>query len=83
MMAEVLSFRRLAWRLLGEIGRQPRQTVDAIGQGMLIHKTLSRYRSDLHSFGHLADRLDLFDRLQQRWVICGVIDRCRSADGSE
>lgn len=56
MMAEVLSFRRLAWRLLGEIGRQPRQTVDAIGQGMLIHKTLSRYRSELHSFGHLADR---------------------------
>lgn len=56
MMAEVLSFRRLAWRLLGEIGRQPRQTVDAIGQGMLIHKTLSRHRSELHSFGHLADR---------------------------
>ncbi len=56
MMAEILSFRRLAWRLLGEIGQQPRQSIDAVGQGMLIHRTLVRNQADLHSFGHLADR---------------------------
>lgn len=56
MMAEILSFRRLAWRLLSEIGRQPRQSIDTVGQGMLIHRALNRSKPALHSFGHLADR---------------------------
>lgn len=56
MMAEVLSFRRLAWRLLGEIGRQPAQAVDSTGQALLIHRILKQNQDQLHAFGHLADR---------------------------
>ena len=56
MMAEILSFRRLAWRLLGEIGQEPRQSVDSVGQGMLIHRALANSKPEMHSFGHLADR---------------------------
>ncbi len=56
MMAEVLSFRRLAWRLLGEIGQTPEQAVDSTGQGMLIHRVLKKNQPELHSFGHLADQ---------------------------
>ena len=56
MMAEVLSFRRLAWRLLGEIGRQPAQAIDSIGQSLLIHRILKQNQDKLHAFGHLADR---------------------------
>jgi ATP-dependent helicase/nuclease subunit B len=56
MMAEILSFRRLAWRLLSEVGRQPRAALDRVGQGMLIHAILTQNKQQLHSFGHLADR---------------------------
>ena len=56
MTVEVLSFRRLAWRLLGEIGQQPAHTVDALGRSMLIHKVLRDSRHELHALGALADR---------------------------
>ncbi len=56
MMAEVLSFRRLAWRLLSEVGQQPGLQMDKIGQAMLIHRILKQNQSELHSFGHLADQ---------------------------
>ncbi|HBP37783.1 MAG TPA: hypothetical protein DD640_03405 [Clostridiales bacterium] len=56
MMAEILSFRRLAWRLLGEIGRQPIQAVDSVGQALLIHRVLKKNPSEWQSFSHLADQ---------------------------
>ena len=56
MMAEVLSFRRLAWRLLGDVGRQPLQPVDRVGQSMLIHQVLKEHQDSLHTFGFLADK---------------------------
>ena len=56
MLTDILSFRRLAWRLLGEIGLQPSAVIDSVGQAMLIHRVLRQNQSDLHSFGHLADK---------------------------
>ena len=56
MMAEVLSFRRLAWRLLGDVGKQPLQPVDRVGQSMLIHQVLKEHQASLHTFGFLADK---------------------------
>lgn len=56
MMADVLSFRRLAWRLLGEVGAHPRQTVDAVGQAILIQRILRRNQDELRLFSQLADR---------------------------
>ncbi len=56
MMADVLSFRRLAWRLLGEVGAQPRQTVDAVGQAILIQRILRLNQDELRLFSQMADR---------------------------
>lgn len=56
MMAEVLSFRRLAWRLLGEVGRQPQNPIDQIGRAMLIHRVLRAEQNRLHAFASLADK---------------------------
>ncbi len=56
MMVEVLSFRRLAWRLLGEIGQVLQDALSDIGKNMLIHRVLDNNRDRLHTFGHLADK---------------------------
>ncbi len=56
MMAEVLSFRRLAHRLLDETGLLPGRRVDAFGRRMLLFRVLKENREQMHSFGHLADR---------------------------
>ena len=74
MMAEVLSFRRLAWRLMSEVGRQPRRTIDRVGQGMLIHSILKAHKQDLHAFGHLADRPGF---ISQAAAALGDMRRCR------
>lgn len=56
MMADVLSFRRLSWRLLSEMGLQPKNPVDRVGRSMLIHRVLHQKRDQLHTFGHLVDK---------------------------
>lgn len=56
MMAEVISFRRLAHRLLDETGLLPRQSIDAFGRQMLLFRVLKENSARLHSFGHLAER---------------------------
>lgn len=78
MMADVLSFRRLAWRILGEIGRQPRQAIDSVGQGMLIHRVLTRSQPELHSYGHLADRPGF---IRQAAAVLGDLKRYRVDSG--
>ena len=56
LMAEVLSFRRLAHRLLDEAGMLPDRRVDAFGRRMLLFRVLKEKGAELHSFSHLADR---------------------------
>lgn len=56
MLAEVLSFRRLAWRLAGEVGSWPTQAVDAVGQAMLIQKILKQRRQELRLLGDLGEK---------------------------
>ncbi len=56
MMAEVLSFRRLAVRLAGEIGRESDQLLNQTGQVMLLHRILHQRQKELAAFANLADR---------------------------
>lgn len=56
LMAEVLSFRRLAHRLLDETGLLPGRRIDEFGRRMLLFRVLKENSSQLHSFAHLADR---------------------------
>jgi ATP-dependent helicase/nuclease subunit B len=74
MQAEVLSFRRLAWRLLGEVGRQPLFPVDPVGRAMLIHRVLHQNKDLLHSFGYLADKPGF---IRQVTAVLGDLKRYR------
>ena len=56
MMAEVLSFRRLAHRLLDEAGRLPARPLDTFGRQMLLFRILKENSGRLRVFDRLADR---------------------------
>ena len=56
MMAEVLSFRRLAERLMGEVGGLAARYADASGRTMCIHRVLKNRSQELTVFGPMADR---------------------------
>jgi ATP-dependent helicase/nuclease subunit B len=56
MMAEVLSFRRLAERLMGEVGGLAARYADASGRSMCIHRVLKARSQELTVFGPMADR---------------------------
>jgi ATP-dependent helicase/nuclease subunit B len=56
MTADVLSFRRLSWRILDEIGLQSRQVLNPAGKAMLLHRVLRQEQDHLNVFGHLADK---------------------------
>lgn len=64
MMAEVLSFRRLAHRLLDEAGQLPASPLDAFGRRMLIYRVLKENSDRFRSFGHLADRSGFIDQTE-------------------
>lgn len=48
--AEVLSFRRLAFRVFSEVGGITRQYINSAGKCMLIHQVLERVKGDLKVF---------------------------------
>ncbi len=56
MMAEVLSFPRLAQRALGETGGLAVRYADASGRSMAVHRVLKARRGELSVFGPMADR---------------------------
>lgn len=56
MMAEVLSFRRLAHRLLDEAGLLPARPLDSFGRQMLLFRLMKENSSRLRAFDRLADR---------------------------
>jgi ATP-dependent helicase/nuclease subunit B len=56
MMAEVLSFQRLAERLMGEVGGLADHYADASGRSMCIHRVLKAKGQELTVFGPMADR---------------------------
>ena len=64
MMAEVLSFRRLAERLMGEVGGLAARYADASGRSMAIHRVLKANRKDLRVFGPMADRPGFVPRIE-------------------
>lgn len=65
--AEVLSFERLAYRMISP-GDQ--KVIDAAGKGMLLQRVCSRLAPELTYFSHCANQsgfLDDFMRLQKEW----------------
>ncbi len=56
LTTEVLSFKRLAWRLLGEVGHQGQAAIDATGRTLLLYRVLQEKRADLKTLGPFADK---------------------------
>ncbi len=56
LMAEVLSFSRLAWRVQGEVGGLSHACVDPIGKSILLHTLLKEHRGRLAALAAGAGR---------------------------
>lgn len=63
MRAQVLSFRRLAHRVLLETGGAARVPIGELGKRMVLRELLARHRDKLRVFGRSADRPGFADTL--------------------
>ncbi|AEI42666.1 helicase-exonuclease AddAB subunit AddB [Paenibacillus mucilaginosus] len=63
MRAQVLSFRRLAWRVMQEVGGTARLPIDEIGKKLLLHRILHRGKDRLRRFHASADQMGFIDNL--------------------
>lgn len=63
MRAQVLSFKRLAWRVLSEVGGGQRPLLGEIGKRMLLRRVLLAQRSELKALARSAARQGMADTL--------------------
>ncbi|CAH1204278.1 ATP-dependent helicase/deoxyribonuclease subunit B [Paenibacillus allorhizoplanae] len=63
--AQVLSFHRLAWRVMQEKGGTARLPIDDTGKKLLLTSILHKYKDKLRLFGHSAEQMGFIDRLNQ------------------
>ncbi|CAM4026425.1 helicase-exonuclease AddAB subunit AddB [Cohnella lubricantis] len=63
MRAQVLSFRRLAYRVMQETGGLAAVPINENGKAMLVHKALVRRREELKLFKGSAEAVGLTDKL--------------------
>lgn len=56
LRAQVLSFRRLAWRVLNEAGGASRVYIGDLGRRMLLQGIIDRRKKDLRVFGRAAEQ---------------------------
>ncbi|ALS21297.1 helicase-exonuclease AddAB subunit AddB [Paenibacillus naphthalenovorans] len=65
LRAQVLSFRRLAWRVMQEVGGTARLPIDETGKKLLLHRIIHRNKERLRRFQASADQMGFLDRLNQ------------------
>ena len=63
--AQVLSFRRLAWKVMQEVGGGKRLFIDDTGKGMVLRKVLEKQRSRLRVFKHSGEKVGVVENLVQ------------------
>ncbi|WP_261807741.1 helicase-exonuclease AddAB subunit AddB [Paenibacillus sp. N3.4] len=63
--AQVLSFHRLAWRVMQEEGGTARLPIDDTGKKLLLTSILHKHKAQLQLFGHSAEKMGFVDRLNQ------------------
>lgn len=63
--AQVLSFRRLAWRILQQAGGAARPPIGELGKHMLLRALLARREGELEVFGKAARQAGFIQRLAQ------------------
>ncbi|MEK8129416.1 helicase-exonuclease AddAB subunit AddB [Paenibacillus filicis] len=65
LRAQVLSFRRLAWRVMQEVGGTARLPIDDTGKKLLLHRLLHKHRDRLRSMHGAADQAGYLDHMNQ------------------
>jgi len=65
LRAQVLSFRRLGWRVFSETGGGQKVLIGAIGKRMLLRRILLKHRLHLKAFARSATRPGMADLLAQ------------------
>ncbi|SFL33079.1 DNA helicase/exodeoxyribonuclease V, subunit B [Paenibacillus sp. 1_12] len=63
MRAQVLSFRRLALRIMQEVGGMARLPIDDTGKRLLLHHILHKHRERLKLFQSSADQMGFIEKL--------------------
>lgn len=63
LRAQVLSFRRLAWRVMQEVGGTTRLPIDDTGKRILLHSIIHNERDKLRSLRSSAEQLGLVEQL--------------------
>lgn len=65
LRAQVLSFRRLAWRVMQEVGGTARLPIDETGKKLLLHRILHKQRDRLKRLHGAADQMGYLDHINQ------------------
>ncbi|CAG7634498.1 helicase-exonuclease AddAB subunit AddB [Paenibacillus allorhizosphaerae] len=65
LRAQVLSFRRLAWRVMQEVGGTARLPIDETGKKLLLHRILHKHKDRLRRFQASTDQTGFLDNLNQ------------------
>ncbi|OXM86118.1 helicase-exonuclease AddAB subunit AddB [Paenibacillus rigui] len=63
LRAQVLSFRRLAWRVMQEVGGTARLPIDDTGKKLLLHKILHKHRQHLKLFSNSVDQMGFIEKI--------------------
>ncbi|MFD0682679.1 MULTISPECIES: helicase-exonuclease AddAB subunit AddB [unclassified Paenibacillus] len=79
LRAQVLSFRRLAWRVMQEVGGTARLPIDGTGKTLLIHKILHKHRDNLQLFHTSTDQMGFIEKIGE--LFTEFKRYCITADG--
>ncbi|UUZ96148.1 hypothetical protein LJK87_18440 [Paenibacillus sp. P25] len=79
LRAQVLSFRRLAWRVMQEVGGTARLPIDETGKKLLLHKIIHKCKDRLRRFHTATDQMGFLDQINQ--LFSELKRYCVTADG--
>ncbi|SDC71820.1 DNA helicase/exodeoxyribonuclease V, subunit B [Paenibacillus sp. UNCCL117] len=65
LRAQVLSFRRLAWRVMQEVGGTSRLPIDDTGKKLLLHRILHKQRDRLRSLRDTAGQTGFLEHMSE------------------
>ncbi|UNC91797.1 helicase-exonuclease AddAB subunit AddB [Candidatus Contubernalis alkaliaceticus] len=80
--AQVLSFRRLAWKVMQEVGGGALQYIDDFGKGLMIRKILENHKEDLRVLklagekaGTIAKMVEFYNQLKRSRVTLRLFEQ--------
>ncbi|PZE22711.1 helicase-exonuclease AddAB subunit AddB [Paenibacillus xerothermodurans] len=79
LRAQVLSFHRLAWRIMQEVGGTARLPIDATGKVLLLYKILHKNRDRLKVFHTSAEQIGFIEKITE--LFTEFKRYCITADG--